>query len=393
MTISTAAFRYPEGRHAWGELRYHADLPVLTVHGSAEQLGTAIGTLALRHARRMAEYPQEMLRTFYCSWMAGPLLRLGGLMVERFPAEYRAEFEAITSASGVERGHMILGNTMFDIKKLVACSAFAVEPCRQRAQPPLLGRNLDYPSGGFAHEYTLATVYRPSGRKAFVSVGFPGLVGVLSGMNEDGLTVAILEVFQAPFRVRRLDPWGTPYALCFREILETCSTIDEAFTLLSRRRRTTMYNLALIDRHRAATFEVTPGRVYRRPAQHGVCLTTNHFQLDTLQPAFALNVMQTFDRIRTMRRYARLPRCYDVTSLHEVMHLVSAWDTLQTIIFEPEPLRLHLATGQIPASAGALTSVDLAPLFHNATDHGLTAHQPGESLSPGGRHPAMMGQP
>ena len=59
----------------------------------------------------------------------------------------------------------------------------------------LLGRNLDYPSRGYAHEHSLVTVYRPRGCKAFVSVGFPGLMGCLSGMNDAGLTVAVLEVW------------------------------------------------------------------------------------------------------------------------------------------------------------------------------------------------------
>src|SRR5438270_234554 len=83
-----------------------------------------------------------------------------------------------------------------------------------------LGLSRDYPTLGAAHQYGLVTVYRPAGKRAFASVGFPGLVGCLSGINDAGLSVAILEVFQARAGIRRLDRNGTPYALCYRRLLE-----------------------------------------------------------------------------------------------------------------------------------------------------------------------------
>ncbi|MFO0846573.1 MAG: C45 family peptidase [Gemmataceae bacterium] len=354
---------YPEGRHSTGELRYIGGLPVLSVGGSPEQIGAAVGALALRPAPRMAAYPEDMLRLFRCGWLALALRRLGEGMVERFDPDYRAEFEAVVRASDVERGRMVMGNTLFDLKKLVACSGFGLEGPRSVTGSPVLGRNLDYPDGGYAHHYTMVTVCRPAGKLAFASVGFPGLVGVLSGMNEAGLAVAVLEVFQAPLRVRRLDPWGTPYALCLREVLETCSTIDEAYGLLSRKRRTTLYNVALADRQRVAAFEVTPARVFERRSRDGVCVCTNHFHGATLQPAFALNWMDTFGRDRKLNWVARQKGRFDVADVHRAMHLASAWDTLQTMAFEPESLQLHLAFGAIPASAGPLATLGLAPLL------------------------------
>src|SRR5438552_3131540 len=45
-------FRYPEGKHGKGELRYVHGLPVLTVAGTPEEIGEQVGVLALRPARR-----------------------------------------------------------------------------------------------------------------------------------------------------------------------------------------------------------------------------------------------------------------------------------------------------------------------------------------------------
>src|SRR5207253_1543570 len=138
------------------------------------------------------------------------------------------EMNAMAARAGVGADRMALGNTLFDIKKFFACSALLVEAGRSTTGGPLLGRNLDYPSLGYAQDYSLVTVYRPAGRHAFASIGFPGMVGCLSGMNDAGLAVAVLEVFQVKAGARRFDPTGLPYALCYRRVLEECTTVAEA---------------------------------------------------------------------------------------------------------------------------------------------------------------------
>jgi len=49
--------------------------------------------------------------------------------VENFPADLRKEMEAIARA-GVEREQLVVGNTVFDIKKSFACSALQIAPER-----------------------------------------------------------------------------------------------------------------------------------------------------------------------------------------------------------------------------------------------------------------------
>jgi hypothetical protein len=54
-------FRFPEGRHGKGELRYIHGLPVLTVRGSREEMGEQIGVLALKPAGALVEHFREYL--------------------------------------------------------------------------------------------------------------------------------------------------------------------------------------------------------------------------------------------------------------------------------------------------------------------------------------------
>jgi hypothetical protein len=356
-------FRYPEGRHGGAWLRYVNDLPVLSVAGSPEEIGAAVGTLTVRPAPRMTAYPDDSLRHFCVGWLRKPLLWAGERLLRRLDADTRREMDALLAASGVERSRLVLGNTLFDIKKFVACSAFLVEPARSATGAPILARNLDYPSRGYAHEYTLVTVYRPAGKRAFVSVGFPGLLGCLSGMNDAGLTLAVLEVFQSRLFERRLDLAGTPYSLCIRKVLQECATVDEARRALEKMQRTTVYNLAVADRQRVAVFEVTTRRVRERLPKAGACLCTNHFCSPDLRPNFSFNVYGTFARHGHLRKHERQRHAFEIGDLHAALHAASQKQTLQTMVFEPAELRLHLAIGQVPASAGPLRALDLAPLF------------------------------
>ncbi len=363
-TVAPSAFRYPENQAGRGWLRYLAGLPVLSVTGSPEEMGEALGALAMLPAPRMIAYPEDLLRHFCAAWLHGLLVFAGERMIRRLEPSLQAEMDAALRASGVDRRRMVIGNTLFDLKKILACSALLVEESRSALSAPLLGRNLDYPSRGYAQEFTLVTVYRPQNKRAFVSVGFPGLLGCLSGMNESGLSLAVLEVFQSGLFTRRLDLGGTPYAICIRKILEDCDTVDEARRRLEKLRRTSVFNLAVADRWRVAVFEVTTRRIRQRSAEAGACISTNHFCSSELKPCFALNLFRTFDRHRVLRTNERRYNRFGLADLHATLHAANQGDhTLQTMVFEPCSLRLHLATGQLPASAGPLRTLELAPLL------------------------------
>lgn len=358
-------FRFPEGQCPHGSLRYINGLPVLAVDGTPEEIGTAAGLLALKPGKRMASYPDDILHEFCLTLFRAPLLHSGQQMVERFPADYRAELEAMVTSAGVERDLAVLGNTMFDLKKLIACSALLVEPGRSATGATLMGRNLEYPPLGYAQEYTLVTVYHPKGGKHhFATVGFPGLMGCLSGMNDAGLAVAVLEVVHVKAGEKRFDANGLPYALCYRRLLEECSTIGEAFHLLSQMKRTGLSNLAVSDVNGVAVFEITPERVILRSGPNGTCVATNHFCSDDLKGLVTINWFSTVTRFETLSKVAEIKRKLAPSDLqvglHSACHRLL---TLQTMVFESQSLRLHLATGSIPASAGEMKLLELGPLL------------------------------
>lgn len=365
-----SSFTYPAGKISpAGELRYINKLPVLVVAGTPEEMGSAVGTLALKPGERVLGYPRELLRLRRAGLFWGYFLASGRRLYQRFPGEYQDELEAIARAAKVDRDLVIAGNTFFDLKKIFACSAVVVAKERSATGGPLLARNLDYPSLGYIHEYSLVTVYRPKGKLAFASVGFPGLVGVLSGMNEAGVALGVLESFDVKGGEPRFDDKGVPYGLCLRRVLEEARTIDEAKKVLEKQRRTTIINVAIADRDSVAVLEVSPRQVVRRDPARGACVCTNHFCTPLLKARNPANIERTFERFGRLEAVTEKEGKLTPDDLRKHLDAVNLGTlTLQTMAFEPAMLRLHLGIGDVPSSRLPMQTLDLAELLRGGPD-------------------------
>ncbi len=350
-------FRYAECKHGQGELRYINGLPVLTLAGTPEDIGEQMAALAAKPAARLFDYPKEFLKLYKVDSTWPAFVAVGRSMVPQFPPDHRQELEGFIKASGVNRDADVTGNTMFDIKKILACSTIVVEPNRSATKGPLLGRNLDFDTLGYLQDYSLVSVYHPKGKHAFAAVGFPGVIGVLSGMNDAGLTLAVLEVFSARNGEGGFDSKGTPYAMCYRRLLEECTTVDEAEKLLSSMHRTTTTNLTICDKNGGVVFEVTPKSVIVRKAEDGLCACTNHYRSEKLATSLKCR------RYEALQEVGKQP-VIGIPEVAKGLHAANQdWLTLQTMVFEPATLKLHLAIGPCPTSSLPMKELDLGPLL------------------------------
>lgn len=367
-------FRFPEGKQGKAELKYRNDLPVLEVEGNSEEIGKQLALLAVKPATRILDYPQDILHGFLrhgdesidhlmFKTMWGFFTQTADKMAKGFPNDYKAELDSMIKAGEFDRTKALVGNTMFDAKskllelrKGFGCSTLFVEAKRTTTGKPLYGRNLDFPSAGYLNEYSLVTIYRQKGKHAFATVGFPGLIGCLSGMNDAGLTVAVLEVYDTKEQGPQFDNTGVPYAMCVRRLLEDCATIKEAEKALRDMKRSTILNLAVGDATEAAVFEFTPKSLAVRQSKEDVCICTNHFRTQEL----------CTDNLRCYR-YDRLSKCEDKVDLEALAKRLDSANqgshTLQTMIFEPATLTLHLAIGKCPTSALPMKTLELKELF------------------------------
>jgi isopenicillin-N N-acyltransferase-like protein len=231
-----------------------------------------------------------------------------------------------------------------------------VEPARSATGGPIFGRNFDFLTLGELDQYSMVIVYRPEGKHAFASVGFPGMVGAISGMNDAGLAVGTLDVEQSADGSRKFNPTGVPLAFVFRRILEECTTVDEAEALLKSIKPTTWMNLTVCDRDGGATFEITPDHIGRRDDEDGLVRCTNHFRCE------GMSVGEECWRFDLLTDVPNQP--LDVAAVQQRLDAANQGDlTLQTMVFEPRELVLHLAIGKPPVSDDPLVRIELAPLF------------------------------
>lgn len=352
-------FKYEEGKHGKGQLKYINGLPVLMVEGTPEEIGDQIGALTGKSVDRLMSFPKLYIEKFGYGAAWNGLVRIGKSMEPAFPADHLKELEAIARAAGVDRSLAIVGNTFADIKKIGGCSTLTIDAAHSATKGPLMGRNLDYPTLGFLHQHTLVTVCRPTGKHAFASIGFPGFVGCLSGMNDAGLCVAVLEIYAANDDSKAFDPAGTPYALCYRRLLEECATVKEAEKLIRSMKRTTRNCLAVCDRDGGAVFELTPKNVVVRSSDDGLCPCTNHFRTKELSTGMICQRYTALEKVKSMSRV-------DIPDLMKLMHSANQGEnTFQTMIFEPKVLKLHLCIGELPSSKQEPKLLELAELFKN----------------------------
>ncbi len=352
---------FQEGRFENGQLLYINDLPVMTVTGSPEEIGRQSAALTDDVVRKLVEYPKQFLKLTNRGekrWQK--LLEMSQSLKAQIPPDYRDEMRAFSEKLDLknEWDAGLLANVIIDLpRNSINCSSLIVEPARSATGGPLFGRNLDFFTLGMLDKYSLATVYRPKDKHAFVSVGFPGFFGCTSGMNEEGLALAVHEIYLSADNAPLFNPKGVPYSLCFRRVLEECSTVDEAEKLLRSVPRTTLTSLAVCDRRGAAVFEMTPNTFAVRRGNNGLCFCTNHFRT----PELAM--------FAWCRRYPILEKTQSLKSVG-IEDIATKLDevnmgrlTVQTMIFEPDPLVLHLAIGSCPSSALPLKKLELQPLF------------------------------
>ncbi len=268
--------------------------------------------------------------------------------------EYREEVEALAAASGLAADAVLLGNSFLDIAVASGCSTIGLPAEASPDGVARFGRNLDFPSLKVADKHGIVLVMHPTGRYAFAAVTWPGMLGVLSGMNEHGLCVANMEVPR-----KHLPPTAMPYVFLYRSVLERCRTVDEGIALLRKVPRQTANNLMLMDAAgNRAVVEITPEGIVVRSGQAGAALVSTNHQRG--QDAETRGLCDRYDRLRSeaSRQFGRI----DVALVERMLGEVAREDTLQSMVFEPARRTAWLALGANAPRRG-YSKVELTPYF------------------------------
>ncbi len=205
------------------------------------------------------------------------------------PREYRTEINGIAQSADPRFDfigpayHRILnyhaahdiGHALQNLA-LVGCTSFALN--QNKADSSLIiGRNFDfYVNDDFAKNKIVAFVRPDSGYK-FVFITWASFIGVVSGMNEAGLTVTI-NAAKSRYPTKSADP----ISLIAREILQYSGNIEDAVRIAHTRRSFVSESIMIASAadNKAVIIEKTPDTLVVYDPNESTLVCANHFQSD-----------------------------------------------------------------------------------------------------------------
>ncbi|MEO7096012.1 MAG: C45 family peptidase [Polyangiales bacterium] len=138
----------------------------------------------------------------------------------------------------------------------------------------LLARAFDFEAGDTFDRDKVVFLVREPGRIPFASVGWPGFVGVVSGMNRDGVAMVVHGGRAGEPRAE-----GVPVVFSLREALATAHTTEEAVRVLSAHPVLVSHIVIVTDAAGdVAVVERAPGVDAFVRRSKGRLATTNHFE-------------------------------------------------------------------------------------------------------------------
>ncbi len=156
-----------------------------------------------------------------------------------------------------------VGQAMVGTPMLDGCTGFVAGGQWTADGHWLLARNWDFGGGDPFSEDKAVIAVRRDGAIPYVSVAMMGLAGVVSGVNEAGIGIAL----QAAASDSPVRP-GAPMIFIAREVLDSARSLDEAEAIVRARAGFVSEAVLVVDGEagEAAIFEVTPDGVERRSA-------------------------------------------------------------------------------------------------------------------------------
>ncbi len=160
----------------------------------------------------------------------------------------------------------------FEKSPLIGCTTFTVPPVG--GSHAMLARAFDFEAGDTFDRDKVVFLVREPGRIPFASVGWPGFVGVVSGMNREGVALVVHGGRAGTPRAE-----GMPVVFSLRETLAGAHDTEEAVKILSSHPVMVSHIVIVQDaKGNTAVVERAPGVPAFVRRSNGRLATTNHFE-------------------------------------------------------------------------------------------------------------------
>jgi isopenicillin-N N-acyltransferase like protein len=262
---------------------------------------------------------------------------------------------------------------------LVGCTSFGTWGSASADNNLIIGRNFDFYVGDKFAENKIVSFENPVDGFKFMSVTWAGFIGVVSGMNEKGLTVTI--------NAAKSDiPTGsaTPVSLVAREILQYASNIQQAIEIAKKRKMfvSESFLIGSAEDNKAVIIEKTPDSIGLYDPAKNEIICANHFQSSALMGLKSNKIQMR--QSASEYRYQRLQELLNSLGKNTVLKTagilrdrggmensdigmgneksVNQLIAHHSIIFEPQKKLVWVSTG--PWQLGEYVCYDIDKIFY-----------------------------
>ncbi len=268
----------------------------------------------------------------------------------------------------------LVGNPWVDPGVAGACTGFAASGAGTTDGHTLAGRNFDFEVVPIFDSEKVVHLYAADGAIPVLSVSWMGMSGVLTGMNAEGIWIA-LNAARSEGRNRK----GPPVSLLVRSVLEQARSVDDVERLLAATDPivTDIYVVADGKTGEIAAFERGQTRMDRRgPQPNGRLAVANHLLTDTFAGDEDDQGLRTYST--TLARHARMQELIDAAPLSvqrgvEILrdrkgpagrelapgnrNAIDAWIATHSVVADTTDRVLWVATA--PHTQGPVRAIDL----------------------------------
>jgi isopenicillin-N N-acyltransferase like protein len=339
-----------------GRVEYVGDgdtqITVLYVSGTPYEMGYEQGRLLADQVRATIKdvevgadkfLPKELRNSKLMSQrdkdeVIGELLHRAWNMMARYaPKEDLEEMAGLAAGSGVPLELIHQMHAIPDVGE-TSCSGLVAKGSATRDGHVYQLRILDYGANFNLQRRPLITVYRPTTDNAnqYVTIGWVGFVGAISGVNEKGVALSEMGFGNPPGETLA----GTPMPFLLKNVLRYANSADEGAAIIRAARRTNSYVYFLGDKRDDPIGMITS-------AQR--CLSYHANESDTLAvdgetlPQFHDVVYGGHYEDKQAQLVKKMAGEFDVGTIEELARQIAMKSNLQTVIYDLTADRIWVA--------------------------------------------------
>jgi hypothetical protein len=273
--------------------RHRGKIWEVSLSGSPEQIGEHLVALLrpemLANEAELWTKLESLVPSAWARFLIFDIARIRFRNVDRLISErYRREIAASASTFAPDPWEaripsyqrMVYLHSLYDVSlsfehsPLIGCSSFALTGDAAASGHTILARTFDFEAGSIFDNHKAVFLVHESGRLAYASVAWPGLVGAVTGMNEAGLALVV-----HGGRAKEAQNSGEPLVHTMRDVLAEARSTEDALRIFREREPMVSHIVMVADgTGDIAVVERVPGEPPSIRRGSSKIALTNHFE-------------------------------------------------------------------------------------------------------------------